>query len=641
VRGHCGLQLGRHEPDHGLVRGCEIPLAPSTYVSGPFSPQQLNTDLYGVPGIASGVLFHAARPLLSETVFKGGTIYTPLSAQPVSAPGIQAYSVIDNTALFCRGADSPGTAAQFRFQDAIPGSGGVAATTGNGWWLGWNFPNLGFVTAPPGAVGAGITLGNAAGNTFRDVGVVQYGAPSQLNCPWYLDLTPAGGTTTVWYPSFYWITSTEPGVTGNPNDTAGTATRMGYLWQSAASGFGTVSAIPSVTQNWGTVTSANLNAMGSALTFLGNPPTLRVATNSGQPVLNGAITVLDFTSAPPANNGFDNYAGWSTATSTYTVPLPGLYLFAPTTVWGTVSSSGNRWSGLQVHAGGTTASYQGASYQATLVGTGTTGTGFTATATAKVFALQAGDTVAAYGVQSSGVTVPLYTGYFSRLIGAYMTPQAPAGSVLPYTPPVSGFRFQAGALGGTALTAALNSRIGNDVNFLLNRPYFTGFQATANTGFSNNSGFHKITIDTPGALPWGGNGDNYGGWSAGSNWYVSQAAGWYLVIADLYASAPTGTTGTLTAAIYCSSSGGVTPSVSPDLYQQVPYPDANGPPPGAFAMGLYYLQPGEYVYPMLQAQSWSSTWGTTVQGTTAHWVTSQFSAFWVSNLGPLPGGGRG
>ena len=214
-----------------------------------------------------------------------------------------------------------------------------------------------------------------------------------------------------------------------------------------------------------------------------------------------------------------------------------------------------------------------------------------------------------------------------------MTPQAAAGTVLSFTPPVTGFRFQAGVLAGTALTAALNARIGNDVNFLLNRPYFTGWQATAQTGFASSSGFHQVTIDTLGALPRGGNGDNYGGWSTANSWYASQVAGWYLVIADLYAVPPvSGTAGVLTAGIYCSSSGGVAPVSSPDQYQQVYYPvSTGGPPPGVTAIGLYYLQPGEYVYPVIQAQTWGGTWGTLVSTGTANTVHSQFSAFWMSS----------
>jgi hypothetical protein len=567
------------------------------------------------------VAFHARRPLLSESVMQGGTAYSPLVTQPVDVSGIQAFSVIDTTALFGVGADFPGTASVFHFVNWVPASGGSATNTG-GWWLTWNFPFTNPVTAPPGAVGAGMTLNNS----FVQTGVIQYGGTGHNNCPWYLDLVSTGGSGNTWKPSFYWLTPSTPVINGNSTDTAGQTTRMGFLWQSVAASGTTVSAVPSVSASWGTVTSAALNTMGSALTLLNNPPTLRASTTSGQSFGDATITIAGLHNTPDV----DNYAGWSTAISNYTVPLPGLYLFSPTLVWGTASAANDRWCGLQVTAGGTTVNYQGPAYAATPVGPGTTGTGLTATSVARILSLNAGDKVAAYGYQNSGAALSLYTGYETRLIGAYMTPQAAAGTTVSYTAPVTGYRFQAGALQGTALAATLASRIGNDVGFLLNKPYFTGWQGTSQSGFANNGGFQKVTIDTPGALPRGGNGDNWGGWSASNHWYVSQLAGWYLVMFDGYATPPAATTATLTAGIYCSSSGGIAPSSTPDQYQQVFYPvSTGGPPPGAFAMGMYYLQPNEYVYPVLQAQNWGGTWGTFMQ-TGSVPVNSQFSVFLAS-----------
>lgn len=603
----------------------EIPFPPSIYAAGAVSPQQLNTDLYGLPGGGpNGVLFHARRPLTSETVLVSGTAYTQLSAQPVAGAGLEAYTVIDTTALAGPGGDNPGTYSTFTFVNNVPASAGAPNTIG-GWWLSWNFPVTGNVTVPPGGVGAGMSLG---GN-FRDIGTFQYGSTGHDSGPYYLDLISTGGRFDLWQPSFYWLTPSVPVIGASATDTAGQTTRMGFLWQAVAGGGSALAAIPAVTQSWGTVTSAMLNGMGSAFSFLNNPPSLRVAAATGQAVANSTLTVFTFGGSAAA---LDNYGGWSTGPSAYTAPLPGLYLFAPTVVWGTASSAGARWSGLQVTAGGSTVTHQGPSYLPSLVGPGVSGVGLCATAQCRILALNAGDTVSAAGAQNSGVTVPLYTGYASRLIGAYMTQQAAAGTVLSYTAPVTGFRFQAGALAGTALTAVLNARIGGDVSFLLNRPYFTGYQATAQNGLAQGPGFHQVTIDTLGALPRGGNGDNYGGWSAANHWYVSQAAGWYLVIADLYATPPvSGTLGTLTAGILCSSSGGITPSVNPDWYQQVTYPASGGnTPPGAFAMGLYYLQPGEHVYPQLQVQDWGGTFGTIVATSSTGTIHSQFSCFYVS-----------
>lgn len=602
-----------------------MPLPPSSYTSGPLSPQQLNTDLYGFPGAPSGVRFHGRRPLLSETVIDGGTAYTSLAPQPVTGPGMVAYSIVDTTALACRGADNPGASAQYTFQNFVPASGGTTSLF-TGQWLTWNFPFTGPVTIPPGGVGAGIF----ENNSFSNIGTFQYGGTVHDNCPYHLDLiAPGPGSSNTWKPAFYWLTPSTPTIVANPDDTAGQTSRMGFIWHSSTfSGSGTVSAVPSVAQSWGTVTSAMLAGMGSALTFLNNPPNLRVTAGTGQTFANNTVTIAQFHDAPAT----DNYAGWSTSVSNYTVQIPGLYLMSPTLVYGTASAAGVRWAGLRAIAGGTTVTYQGASYAATPVGPGVSGIGLTSAAAVRVLSLNAGDQVAACGLQNSGAGLSLYTGYSSRFIAAYMAPQAPAGTVLTYTAPVTGFRFQAGTPAGSALTASLNNRIGNDLSFLVNRPYFTGFQTTSQNGLANGSGFQKVTIDTLGALPRGGNGDNYGGWSAANHQYVAQVAGWYLAIFDGYATPPAATTATLTAGINCFTSGGIGPSASPDWYQQVFYPVATGgPPPGAFAMGMYYLQPGEFVYPMLQAQGWGGTWGTFVNLGVSNTVTSQFSVFWLSS----------
>jgi hypothetical protein len=108
--------------------------------------------------------------------------------------------------------------------------------------------------------------------------------------------------------------------------------------------------------------------------------------------------------------------------------------------------------------------------------------------------------------------------------------------------------------------------------------------------------------------------------------------GWYLCIADLYASPPaSGTVGVLTAGFSVATSGGVTPLATPDQYQQVYYPiSSGGPPPGVTAIGLYYLEAGETIYPVMQAQGWGGVWGTYV-GSSNPYVYSQFSVFWVSS----------
>lgn len=587
---------------------------------------------------ATGVLFHTRKPLLSETVYAAGTAYTSLYQGPIDVAGISAYTVIDNTSLYGIGADGPGIYGYFRFRNFVQSSAGTIGGYG-GYWLSWGFPYLKAVTAPPGGVGAGLYL-NGTANVAN--GVFQWGSTAHDNCPWYLDLvyttfgtvgTPPSGTANQYQPSFWWLSPSVPAIDLNASDSSGLTTRHGWLWQGVSSGGGTVASVPTPVTTWGTVTSTALNqSIGSCLTLLNNPPMLRVTSTSSQNFTSGGTGAILFPSAVSSPN-VDNYSGWSTATSFYTAPISGLYLFCPTVGWGTQSSAGIRYCGLETKAGGTGTGqfFQGAAYQATPVGPGVTGVGMTATSVVRVMNMQAGDSIVAYGLQNSGVGVQLLSSYGSRFIGAYMGQAAASGTVLSYSVPTPSFRWQAGALAGTALTAALDRYIGNDISFLMNRPYFTGYQTQAQT-LGTAAVFSKITMDTVGTLPRSGNGDNYGGWSSANHWYSSQVAGWYLCIADLYANPPaSGTVGVLTAGFSVSTSGGITPAATPDQYQQVYCPvSSSGPPVGATAIGMYYLDPGETIYPVLLAQGWGGTLLTRAISANPY-VYSQFSVFWVSS----------
>ena len=441
--------------------------------------------------------------------------------------------MIDTTALAGTGADQPGTYSTFTFTNTVPATSGVAGGY-SGQWLTWDFPRLGHVTAPPGGVGAGISLNG----TPEFLGTFQYGDRRART-------TARGTWTTSWRPAPTCTSRTSGGCPrpsprspAAPPTPPGITTRMGFLWQTVLSGGGTVPAVPSVATDWGTVTSAKLNGMGSALTLLNNPPSLRVSSATSQNIAASTRTVIQF----PAVH-LDNYAGWSTATSAPTPPRCPACTCSPPGPWGTATSTGVRWSGLNVIAGGSTVSLAGAR----LPGRPRRARG----QRSRVDRHRPGPHPRPQRRRPGAVPsprrtppspLPVYNA--PRLIGAYMTPQAAAGTVLSYTPPVTGFRFQAGALAGTALTAALNNRIGNDVELpdepaLLHR--LPGHRADR---VRQHSGFHQITMDTVGALPRGGNGDNYGGWSASNHWYASQVAGWYLVIADLYAvPPPAGTAG--------------------------------------------------------------------------------------------------
>jgi hypothetical protein len=352
------------------------------------------------------------------------------------------------------------------------------------------------------------------------------------------------------------------------------------------------------------------------MSFLYNPPVLRQDQFLNTSIPNSTGTKLTYGTVRP---DIDTYGGWGTATSTYTTQVPGMYLAFNTVAFAS-NSTGIRFSGLTVNS----TNYQGP-YNSTVI----TGA-MCSVVQARVLDLNAGDTVSLYCFQNSGGSLNLSgtgpnTNGSSRILLIWL---APFASGLTYTPPNTAFRWMAGQASGGALLSLLNTHLGNDISFLLNRPYFTGYQASAQSGFANNSGFYQVTIDTVGGLVHGSAGDSYGGWSASNHWYVAQVAGWYLVVAEVFASNPTTTTGYVTAGIFCSTSGGLTPAATPDWYQHLYYNVTGSGPTGACAIGLYYLAAGEYVYPMIQTQDWTATtWGTTVSGTSG--VYSQFSCFWV------------
>jgi hypothetical protein len=249
----------------------------------------------------------------------------------------------------------------------------------------------------------------------------------------------------------------------------------------------------------------------------------------------------------------------------------------------------------------------------------------------RVLDLKANDTITPVAYQSSGGSLALTNGapgYSTRFGLMYLCPYS-TGGVNAFTPPVASFHWFAG-IPPQVLTAFLNAHLGNDLNFLVNRPYFTGYQTTAQTGLVNGQ-WSVVTIDTVTGLLHGNMGDNYAGWNTSLNAYVAQQPGWYMVFSEVYAALPSGTSGYLAAGIKCNSSGGIIPTTSPDQYQTVFFPQTSGPAPGAAAVGCYYLNVGEYVQPMIKASGWGGNYSTSVTGTpSTNSVHSQFTVMWVA-----------
>ena len=516
-------------------------------------------------------------------------------------------------------------------------SGNMAAGTAAGIGVGWNpGSGTGQVTgllAQCAIYGSALTAaqifahyqsGLSSVPVFAGNGVIQAQGTAATACSYFADLINVGpGTATTWGPGV--LVADASATTRTPPsdgvDTSGLTSRVTWAWAAVSAGGSTVTQVPAPQQTWtAAITTDILNGPAGprqALTFLNNPPLFKVAQGLSASIAGSALSTLTFGSVP----SIDTYSGWN-GTGAYTAQLPGLYLAAPLVSFA-ADAGGQRYAGLSVAGTQGTTTLRGGAYPAV----GTTG-GVTAAGQIRVLDLQAGDTVSLAAGQTSGGALALAgTAATTRLVLAYLCPYS-SGGVASATPPYTPFRWQAGFT-AAQLPALLSQHLGNDLSFLVGRPYFTGYQGSAQTGFANNT-WNAVSIDTPGGLIHGSYGDNYGGWSASQNAYVAQQPGWYLTLFEGYASLPGSVSPGpyLTAGFNVPTSGGVPPLTSPDWFQSLYIPLLSGSPPGVSAVGTYYLMQGESVQPMLNARNWGGSWGTYVSSTTR----SQFSLCWLAEL---------
>lgn len=595
-----------------------MPIPPSTYAgSAPITAGQLDTDLYTyTPGnfhTPNGILFHANRPLLVEG------LTTPTMKQASSSAGSftdMANTVTanawknyaDNAVLFGFGEDLPNSVATGRLLATVPGSAGAAGSAG-GYFLMWGLPVIGATTN---AGGFGAALNEAGGGTVT--GGHQLSSTSRDNAAFALDLVPASTTA---YSSPVGVCNDASGSSysfvNQTGDYSGELCRWYGLWAGVVTGGGTVSTVPTPqTAFAGTtaVTSTLLNGLsglGGALNVLNNPPMLRAANLNGGTISTGTVATVPL-AGNTSGTQVDSYSGLNTGTSTYTVPLAGLYLVHGFVNW-SANTGGQRQAGLQVNS----TNLWGPSYSAA-------GTGGTSPQVTRILDLHAGDTVKLITQQNSGGSLALIGGQPCRLVVVWLGALWAGGTALAWTPPATGFRWQAGTPGAD-LPALWQAHMAGDLNFLINRPYLLSYQSSAQSGLAYNS-FDTITMNNLTGRVHATPGDNYGGWtSGGSNLYTAQAAGWYLVCAGYFSTAIGGTFHPV-AAIAQTPAG----YNSPDWYQHV-RSVSTSLIPGAEALGLYYLREGDTVQPVYAVQDGTGTMTTSVgTGTESH-----FEAVWVSN----------
>ncbi len=606
-----------------------VPLAVPNWAENTFpTAKSLNLALYTCDGTLNnpnGIGWNALRYLTFEVIGERGLIITFNSA-PTSGtrnvignsgetyPGV---TILDTAGYYGESSDGTYWIGGYSFKPAIAGGVGDGVTPG-GLTLICHFVPVS-VASTTDAVGADLENNGVLVNS----GARQRppGATGAFDCtPFYLDIAETSAAKME--PAVLVVDSASASTSLDLNDTdsSGATPRFFTMWagvsDSQYGNYGTP-AIPAPYTGYtsattiGTSGSSNVDINGAhgvagPANFLANPPLYRNALQSSQSIPNTTATKVTLNST-----AIDNYTGYTSANSTYTVQRAGLYL-AGATVPFAASTGGRRNVGIAVN--GTT--YWGPGYQACQAGT-------TIATKTQAFSLQAGDTVTLEVEQDSGGSLALSSADVTRIFLVWLGEEGVPSTL--WTPPDTTFRWQAGTP-GTSLPGLMQTHLANDLGFLCQRPYLLSYQTSAQTGFANNS-TQVVVMDTAGGIVHADNGDNYSGFNTTSSVYTAQVAGWYLAIYEAFATyAGTPSTASLVVGLQTSSSGGRSPSASIDWYQQM-FPSSASFPPGGTAVGLYYLAAGETIRPMIEGQSYTaSTWGTTVTG-----VNSHFELVWVSN----------
>ena len=646
-----------------------MPLPPSTWTADmPVTAKQLNTDLYTyTPGnnhTPNGILFHANHPTyfvslqsgtaIPQATLAGGTwtaiLGTSVSFDPGTIPTPTNWkSWFDSATLFSNlGSDYPSNSASGSFVANVPASAGTpivgiqpgtagtpATCVGGGYYLAWGFPAFG-PSSSAGAAGAAFGIGGQYGpagsvpNVQSDYpptnpGAIQLASTVNDNCAYAVDLflggtiePGGGGGQPLTFTMFGYSASTGssyPYIV-NQFDYSGETVRFAMTWCCVSTGGATVSTLPVPQPSYSstsTITSAFLNSgsgIAGPLTFLNNPPVLRIGATIVGTIAATTATVLSFPAIELTIPPLDSYTGSIPDLTTYTVPISGLYFCHGKVAWAANSTASTQFTGLRVNG----TAYWGPAYQNISVSP-------SASSFVRFMDLNAGDTVnlLAYTTSTAQLMGTAAFAYDSKML--LMWTGSLGSPTTAWSVPDTSFRWQAG-VSGTALVSQFNTHLANDLSFLMQRPYVMASQSSAalQTGLTAGS-FVPVTMDKITGPIHGSTGDNYGGWSAPGNRYIAPVNGWYMVTAGYYAGG-TGTPHSIVAGILQSPAG----SVSPDWYQHISF-NSTATSGGAEAIGLYYLRAGDSVAPTCTVQS-GGTWSTktSLSGTTG----SHFGVVWLS-----------
>ena len=618
------------DPTVALSDGTVLALEVNADVASNVSLQVGLFDTYNITGGQTGVTINCHGT---------GNSVKAILAEVYEVAGLGPSPSIDVSSAHTQGPASPDK----NYQSFASSTGAPATTKAPDLWVamtGAQYTSPFFVASPAASQGWGGLAARYASNggiygallTGRQVrtatgtlafsGTFSRGVTKGTLAAAYFTSTPTPGAAPV----------TGPGGGGGAGLGAGNAGGAGgdgqvtLTWAGPpGGGYGTPQ-LPAPYSTWADTTSigtnpaatVNLNSpagVRDVLNFLSTPPVLRVSTTSGQSIPATTLTGVTFAAAPTV----DSYAGWNPATSAYTVQRAGLYLFHGLACF-SASGAANRAAAVTVNG----TSYWGPPSPAASAGT-------TNVAKTQMLDLQAGDTVSFACYQGTAAALALDTGAQTRFLLVYLCQTgAPAG---PWPVPDVTFRWAAGTqptAGGGNLTALLQTHLASDLGFLANRPYFTAYQSTAQTGLAA-SAFSTVTLDQAQGVIHATTGDNYTGWAAGTaNAYTAQVPGWYLLAGEFFATNPASAGPTVIAGIKPSTSGGITPAHPVDYYQQLAATISSGLGGGAAVFGLQYLQTGETVTPMINGNGYAASYGTLTGAHTGATFGSHLSGVWLS-----------
>jgi hypothetical protein len=453
-----------------------MPVIPSTYATNsPITGHQLSQDLYSIDGSffnANGVLFHSNRPMLVEAYRQNGLVTAAKGGSFNLLGGAvnSAFTVLDTSALFGSGSDNPGQSATFQSQGAVaPSSSGVLGDIG-GWGLFISFISLGQFSGTAGTFGVGWS--QQGGPVKVDIGCMNPPSNVYNNCNFAVDLLQRTPTTGLIQPAVF---AQDPAgqkipLAVNTVSTIGTTPRFSEIWCGVLNGTGIpVSTIPApftAITGLTPLSSATLNtSIGNSFNLLNFPPMLNAQIQSTTSISANTVTVVPFNMTPL----LDSYSGFSTASTSYTVPLTGMYFCHANVIFNIGFDTGQCVAGIQVNG----TNYLGGSYNATPNASINTGASVT-----KVLDLQAGDVVKVVAVTSAGTEFG--NANVSHFIMTWMG--SINSAVQHWTPPeVTGFQFKA----GTPPESVVN---------LVGNPYFAGGNSAEWFGFN---GTYSVTSTIP------------------------------------------------------------------------------------------------------------------------------------------------